>query len=97
VHVVVAVGDAQMFVHAAIVAVRRLGRMASWLVQRKLRKNVAQLRAAREELSIADEQSFAIAEGEAELEAMDRHRAVMRDRIARLEAEQDTLLDQLGS
>jgi hypothetical protein len=71
--------------------------MASWLVQRKLRKNVAQLRAAREELAIADEQSFAIAEGEAELEAMDRHRAVMRDRIARLEAEQDTLLDQLGS
>jgi hypothetical protein len=71
--------------------------MASWLVQRKLRKNVAQLRAAREELAIADEQSFAIAEGDAELEAMDRHRAVMRDRIARLEAEQDTLLDQLGS
>jgi hypothetical protein len=58
---------------------------------------VAQLRAAREELAIADEQSFAIAEGDAELEAMDRHRAVMRDRIARLEAEQDTLLDQLGS
>jgi hypothetical protein len=48
-------------------------------------------------LAIADEQSFAIAEGDAELEAMDRHRAVMRDRIARLEAEQDTLLDQLGS
>lgn len=71
--------------------------MGSWLVQRKLRKNVAQLRAAREELAIADEQSFAIAEGEAELEAMDRHRAVMRDRIARLEAEQDALLDQLGS
>ena len=71
--------------------------MSSWLVQRKLRKNVAQLKAAREELAIADEQSFAIAEGEAELEAMDRHRAVMRDRIARLQAEQDALLDQLGS
>ena len=71
--------------------------MGSWLLQRKLRKNVAQLKAAREELAIADEQSFAIAEGEAELEAMDRHREVMRARIARLEAEQDALLDQLGS
>lgn len=71
--------------------------MGSWLVQRKLRKNVVQLKAARDELAIADEQSFAIAEGEAELEAMDRHRAVMRDRIARLQAEQDALLDQLGS
>ena len=71
--------------------------MGSWLVQRKLRKNVAQLKAAREELAIADEQSFAIAEGEAELEAMDRHREVMRARIARLQAEQDALLDQLGS
>jgi len=71
--------------------------MGSWLVQRKLRKNVAQLKAAREELAIADEQSFAIAEGEAELAAMDRHREVMRARIARLQAEQDALLDQLGS
>ncbi|MEN9644417.1 MAG: hypothetical protein RL238_1086 [Actinomycetota bacterium] len=71
--------------------------MGSWLVQRKLRKNVAALKAAREELAIADEQSFAIAEGEAELDAMDRHRAVMRARITRLEAEQDALLDQLGS
>ena len=71
--------------------------MGSWLVQRKLRKNVAQLKAAREELAIADEQSFAIAEGEAELAAMDRHREVMRARITRLQAEQDALLDQLGS
>ena len=33
----------------------------------------------------------------AEFEAMDRHREVMRARIARLQAEQDALLDQLGS
>jgi hypothetical protein len=67
------------------------------MVTRKLRKNTAQLRAAREELAIADEQSFAIAEGEPELPKMDLHRQVMRERIARLEAEQDTLLDRLGS
>lgn len=71
--------------------------MASWLVTRKLRKNTAQLRAAREELAIADEHSFAIAEGEPELQKMDLHRQVMRERIARLEAEQDALLDRLGS
>ncbi len=71
--------------------------MASWLVQRKLSKNVAQLRAAREELAVSEEQSMYIAEGEPDLEAMDRHRAVMRERIARLQAEQDALLDQLGS
>jgi primase-polymerase (primpol)-like protein len=71
--------------------------MGSWLVQRKLKKNVAQLRAARDELAVSEEQSMYIAEGEADLEAMDRHRAVMRQRIARLEAEQDELLDQLGS
>lgn len=71
--------------------------MGSWLVQRKLKKNVAQLKAAREELAVSEEQSLYIAEGEADLEAMDRHRAVMRQRIARLQAEQDALLDQLGS
>lgn len=71
--------------------------MGSWLVQRRLRKNSAELKAAREELAIADEQSFAIAEGEPELAAMDHHRQVMRDRIRRLEARQDELLDQLGS
>jgi hypothetical protein len=71
--------------------------MASWLVKRKLSKNVAQLRAAREELAVSEEQSMYIAEGEPDLEAMDRHRAVMRERIARLQAEQDALLDQLGS
>ncbi len=71
--------------------------MGSWLVQRKLKKNVAQLRAAREELAVSEEQSMYIAEGEADLEAMDRHRAVMRQRIAKLQAEQDQLLDQLGS
>jgi len=71
--------------------------MASWLVQRKLKKNVAQLRAAREELGVSEEQSLYISEGEPDLEAMERHRVVMRQRIARLEAEQDALLDQLGS
>jgi hypothetical protein len=71
--------------------------MGSWLVTRKLRANSAKLRAAREELAIADEQSFAIAEGEPELDKMDHHRHVMRERIARLEAEQDSLLDRLGS
>jgi hypothetical protein len=71
--------------------------MASWLVTRKLRTNTQQLAAAREELAIADEQSFAIAEGEADLEAMDRYRQFVRDRIRRLEAEQDQLLDRLGS
>ena len=71
--------------------------MASWLVKRKLSKNVAQLRAAREELAVSEEQSMYIAEGEPDLEAMDRHRAVMRERIARLQAEQDALLDRLGS
>ncbi|MFM2077283.1 MAG: hypothetical protein RJA49_1173 [Actinomycetota bacterium] len=71
--------------------------MASWLVQRKLKKNVAQLRAAREELAVSAEQSLYIADGEPDLEAMERHRAVMQQRIQRLEAEQDALLDQLGS
>ena len=71
--------------------------MASWLVQRKLRKNVAQLRAAREELAVSEEQSLYIGEGEPDLEAMERHRVVMRQRITKLEAEQDALLDQLGS
>jgi hypothetical protein len=71
--------------------------MASWLVQRKLKKNVAQLRAAREELAVSAEQSLYIADGEPDLEAMERHRAVMQQRINRLEAEQDALLDQLGS
>lgn len=71
--------------------------MASWLVKRKLQKNVAQLRAARDELAVSEEQSLYIGEGEPDLEAMDRHRAVMRERIARLQAEQDALLDQLGS
>jgi hypothetical protein len=71
--------------------------MASWLVQRKLKKNVAQLRAAREELGVSEEQSLYISEGEPDLEAMERHRVVMRQRITRLEAEQDALLDRLGS
>jgi hypothetical protein len=71
--------------------------MGSWWVKRKLQKNSAQIRAAREELRIADEQSFHLAEGDADVEAMDRHRDVMRQRIARLEARQDSLLDQLGS
>jgi hypothetical protein len=71
--------------------------MASWLVKRKLKKNVAQLRAARDELAVSEEQSLYIGEGGPDLEAMDRHRAVMRERISRLQAEQDALLDQLGS
>jgi hypothetical protein len=70
--------------------------MGSWWVRRQLRKNVAQLRAAREELAIADEQSFALAEGEADVEAMDRHRGVLRDRIQRLQQVQDRLLDRMG-
>jgi hypothetical protein len=65
-------------------------------VQRQLSKNVAQLRAAREELAIADEQSFALVEGEADVAAMDRHRHVLRDRIQRLQQHQDDLLDRLG-
>jgi hypothetical protein len=77
------------------VSVRRLVAMGSWWVRRQLSKNVAQLRAAREELGIADEQSFALAEGEADVEAMDRHRAVLRERIQRLQVEQDHLLDRM--
>ena len=71
--------------------------MGSWWVTRKLTKNSADLRAAREELAIAEEQAFHLPEGEPEVEAMERHRVVMRQRIARLEARQDELLDQLGS
>jgi hypothetical protein len=70
--------------------------MGSWWVRRQLSKNVGQLRAAREELAIADEQSFALAEGEADVVAMDRHRAVLRERIQRLQAAQDQLLDRMG-
>jgi hypothetical protein len=70
--------------------------MGSWWVRRQLSKNVAQLRAAREELAVADEQSFALTEGEADVEAMDRHRAVLRERIQRLQAHQDHLLDRMG-
>jgi hypothetical protein len=70
--------------------------MGSWWVQRQLSKNVAQLRAARDELAIADEQSFALSEGEADVEAMDRHRGVLRERILRLQQEQDRLLDRMG-
>ncbi|MEI8238469.1 MAG: hypothetical protein WCI22_03545 [Actinomycetota bacterium] len=70
--------------------------MASWWVKRKLQQNTRALAAAREELRIADEQSFYIDEGDAQLEATDRFRVTMRDRISRLEAEQDTLLDELS-
>ena len=70
--------------------------MASWLVQRKLRRNVAQLRAAREELAVAEEQTLYLDEGGADLESMERHRGVLRRRIADLQAEQDRLLDQFG-
>lgn len=66
-------------------------------MKRKLQKNTARLRAAREELSIAEEQTLHLPEGEGDLEAMERHRVAMRQRIAKLEAEQDALLDQLGS
>ena len=59
-------------------------------------KNVAQLRAAREELAIADEQSFALSEGEADVAAMDRHRGVLRERIQHLQRAQDRLLDRMG-
>jgi hypothetical protein len=71
--------------------------MGSWWVQRQLSKNVARLRAAREDLAIADEQSFALVEGEGDVEAMDRHRGVLRERIRRLQLEQDHLLDRMGS
>jgi hypothetical protein len=73
------------------------GPKGSWRVHRQLRKNSARLRSARDELAIADEQSFHLPEGERDVEAMDHHRQVMRERIARLEVEQDRLLDQLGS
>jgi hypothetical protein len=71
--------------------------MSSWWVQRKLRQNSASLAAARDELRIAEEQSLYISEDDPQLEATDRFRATMRDRISRLEAEQDSLLDRLGS
>jgi hypothetical protein len=71
--------------------------MSSWWVQRKLRQNSASLAAARDELRIAEEQSLYISEDDPQLEATDRFRGTMRDRIARLEAEQDSLLDRLGS
>ena len=70
--------------------------MASWLVQRRLRRNVARLRAAREELAVSEEQTLYLDEGGADLESMERHRAVLRRRIADLQAEQDRLLDQFG-
>lgn len=70
--------------------------MASWLVQRKLRRNVAQLRAAREELAVSEEQTLYLDEGGADLESMERHRNVLRRRIADLQVEQDRLLDQFG-
>jgi hypothetical protein len=54
------------------------------------------LKAAREELAISDEQSFALPEGEGDVEALDRYRQTLRDRIRRLEADQDRLLDRLG-
>ena len=69
--------------------------MAQFLVRRRLQRNSAQLRATREELAICDEQWLHISEGEPELEAMDRHRGVLRERISRLETQQDQLLDQL--
>jgi len=70
--------------------------VASWLVQRKLRRNVAQLRAAREELAVSEEQTLYLDEGGADLESMERHRDVLRRRIADLQVEQDRLLDQFG-
>ena len=70
--------------------------MASWLVQRKLRRNVAQLRAAREELAVSEEQTLYLDEGGADLESMERHRDVLRRRIADLQVVQDRLLDQFG-
>lgn len=67
----------------------------SWWVKRQLARNVAELRQARADLGIADEMSLALPEGEADVEAMDRHRRDLRERIARLEARQDALLDRL--
>jgi hypothetical protein len=57
---------------------------------------VAQLRAARDELAVAEEQTLYLDEGGADLESMERHRSVLRRRIADLQAEQDRLLDQFG-
>jgi hypothetical protein len=68
----------------------------SWRVKRKLQQNSKALADAREELRIADEQSLYTPEEDAQLEATDRFRATMRQRIARLEAEQDDLLDRLN-
>jgi hypothetical protein len=71
--------------------------MSSWWVQRKLRQNSAALATARDELRIAEEQSLYISDDDPQLEATDRFRVTMRARITRLEAEQDALLDRLGS
>jgi hypothetical protein len=67
----------------------------SWWVRRQLSKNVAALRQARDDLAVADEMSLALPEGEADVDAMDRHRRDLRERIARLQARQDALLDRL--
>ena len=57
---------------------------------------MAQLRAARDELAVAEEQTLYLDEGGADLESMERHRSVLRRRIADLQVEQDRLLDQFG-
>lgn len=69
--------------------------MPGFWITRKLQRNAAQLKAAREELDISDEQWLHIPDTDPEADAMNRHRAVLRDRIARLEAEQDQLLDRV--
>ena len=67
----------------------------SWWVRRQLSRTSADLRRARADLAVADEMSLALPEGEADVEAMDRHRRDLRERIARLEVRQDALLDRL--
>jgi hypothetical protein len=71
--------------------------MSSWWVKRKLQRNTKALATARDELRIADEQSLYLPEDDSQLETTDRFRVTMRERITRLEREQDALLDELGS
>lgn len=45
---------------------------------------------------MSEEQTLYLDEGGGDLESMERHRTVLRRRIADLQAEQDRLLDQFG-
>ncbi len=75
VHIVVPVRDAQFVVHGAIVPVRRLQCMGSWMVQRRLRATSKRLVALRNELRVIDEQRIQLSDDAADLEL----RAMMSD------------------